>query len=71
MKFLSWLYSSIIKNHKTTFTSIITAFFLFIVFDPQDFTKFPILIPLAKYVAAGGLVSFGISARDSKPGDSK
>lgn len=50
------------KSWKTTVSAVLTAFFLFVLFDPQWFPAW--LVSLSKFGAAGGLVSFGISAKD-------
>ena len=51
------------KNWKTTVFSIITAFFGFVLFDPQWFP--PIIVSVAKFGAAGGLLGLGLSAKDN------
>ncbi len=53
------------KSYKTTIFAIITAAFGFILFAPEYFQSVPWLIDLAKFGAAGGLVAFGLSAKDN------
>jgi len=52
-------------NWKTTTASIVTAVFSFVIFSPDLFTGAPWLIQLAKFGAAGGLIAFGIFAKDN------
>jgi hypothetical protein len=52
------------KDWKTTVTAGITAFFGFVLASPETFTPWPVLVEVAKYAAAGGLVAFGIVAGD-------
>jgi len=47
---------------KTTVLGILTAFFAFVVFDPQYFPLW--LLSLAKFAAAGGLAGLGLVAKD-------
>jgi hypothetical protein len=53
----------VMKNWKTFLFACITAFFAFVLFDPQWFP--PIIISIAKFGAAGGLVGLGLFAKDS------
>jgi len=34
--------------------------------SPEFFAHWPVLIAVAKYAAQGGLVAFGVSAKDKK-----
>lgn len=52
-------------NWKTTVIGIITAAAGFILFSPEFFQQWPILISLAKYVTIGGFAAFGLAAKDS------
>lgn len=52
----------IIRNWKTSAVGLVTAFFAFVVFDPQWFP--PIIVSMAKFVAAGGLAALGIVSKD-------
>jgi hypothetical protein len=52
-------------NWKTTAAAIFTALFAFIVFSPDTFAGLPWLVNLAKFATAGGLMAFGILAKDS------
>ncbi len=52
------------RNWKTTASALFTAFFLFVLFAPEHFAAWPWLISLAKFAAAGGLVTFGVLAKD-------
>jgi|WetSurMetagenome_2_1015567.scaffolds.fasta_scaffold316425_3 hypothetical protein len=50
------------KNWKTFLCACITAFFAFVLFDPQWFS--PLIVSVAKFGAAGGLVAFGLFSKD-------
>ncbi len=52
------------KNWKTTLFALITAVFGFVMFSPELFEAMPWLIAIAKYIAAGGLIGLGLSAKD-------
>lgn len=54
------------RDWKTTITAAFTALFAFIVFSPDLFSRWPFLIELAKFAAAGGLLAFGVAAKDSQ-----
>ena len=49
---------------KTTTAAAASAFFGFVLFTPESFVAYPWLIALSKYAFLGGLVAFGISAKD-------
>jgi hypothetical protein len=51
------------KNWKTTLFACLTAFFAFVLFDPQWFH--PVLVSIAKFGAAGGLVGLGLFSKDN------
>ncbi len=49
-------------NWKTTFSAILSALAGFVLFSPQLFP--PWALDVAKYIMLGGLVAFGVSAKD-------
>jgi hypothetical protein len=51
-------------NWKTSGSALITAFFGFVIFSPDLFSGVPWLVALARYGAAGGLISMGLFAKD-------
>ena len=52
------------RSWRTTTSAVITAFFGYVLMFPQDFLFAPWLVNVAKFGALGGLVAFGISAKD-------
>jgi hypothetical protein len=60
MDFTSW---------KTTLTAAITAVAGFVLFSPELFADYPIVVQLSKYIGAGGMIAFGIVSRDNKVSD--
>jgi hypothetical protein len=50
------------KNWKTFVSALITAFFGFVLFSPGYFA--PWLVDVAKFATAGGLLAFGLFAKD-------
>jgi hypothetical protein len=50
------------SDWKTTVAGIASAVFAFVVFAPEHFQQWPILIDLAKFAAAGGIAVLGITA---------
>ena len=54
---------------KTTVTAAITAVAGFVMFSPELFSDYPIVVQLAKYIGAGGMIAFGIVSRDNKVSD--
>jgi hypothetical protein len=50
------------KSWKSSLAALITAFFCFVLFDPQWFPA--IIISVAKFGAAGGLIGMGLFAKD-------
>ena len=50
------------KNWKTTATGIISALASFVLFSPQWFP--PLAIDISKFILTGGLLAFGLSAKD-------
>jgi len=56
-----------VKHYKTTLTAAVTAFFGFVLVEPELFDAVPWLAAVAKYAAAGGLVAFGVVSADKKP----
>ncbi len=60
MDFTSW---------KTTLTAAITAVAGFVLFSPELFDAYPVVVQLAKYIGAGGMIAFGIVSRDNKVSD--
>lgn len=54
-------------NHwRTTAAGIVTAAAGFVVFSPEMFAHWPLLVALAKYAAIGGFAAMGIAGADSK-----
>jgi hypothetical protein len=51
---------SMLASWQPTAAAIITAFFGFVLFSPDLFAGVPWLIAVAKYGAAGGLVTLGL-----------
>lgn len=59
------LKNSIAKNWKTTSASILTAFFLFVASNPNKFGgNDSWLVSVAQFAQYGGLMAFGITAKD-------
>lgn len=52
-------------NWKTTVSGVLSAFFAFIVFDPELFKSLPWLVALSKFALTGGLAVLGMTAKDS------
>jgi len=52
------------KDWKTSFFGLISAFFMFVLYAPQYFPA--ILHDLAAFAVAGGLLGLGISAGDRR-----
>jgi hypothetical protein len=50
------------KNWKTTCSALIVVICGFVLFDPQYFPA--IVVSISKYVALGGIASFGVSCKD-------
>jgi hypothetical protein len=50
------------KNWKTSLSAVVTAFFMFVLFDPQWFPLW--MISIAKFASIGGLISMGINSKD-------
>jgi hypothetical protein len=50
------------RHWHTTVSGIVSAMFAFVVFAPEHFQQWPILIDLAKFAAAGGIAVLGITA---------
>lgn len=53
---------NLFANWKTTLSSLLSAFFGFVYFDPSLFPHW--LVSLSKYVFVGGLAAVGILAKD-------
>jgi hypothetical protein len=53
-------------NWRTSVASFATAALGFVAMSPEFFAHWPLLIAIAKYAALGGLVAFGISAKDTR-----
>lgn len=51
-----------VKDWKTTIPAAISAVAFFVLFAPEHFSRWPVVIDFAKYVAAGGLLFFGVNA---------
>ena len=52
-------------NWKTSVAGVLTAFFAFVMFSPEDFAQWPWVMHLAKFATIGGLASVGLLAKDS------
>ncbi len=57
------------KSWKTTACAAITAAAGFVLFSPDLFKEYPVVVELSKYIGAGGMVAFGIVSRDNKVSD--
>lgn len=53
------------KSWKSTIAGLVTAAAGFVLFSPEHFRQWPILIDLAKYVMLGGLAALGIVVKDA------
>ena len=53
------------KNWKTSACGIATALAGFVLFSPQLFARWPWVSEVAKYIMAGGMAGFGLTAKDS------
>lgn len=49
---------------RTSALGILAAFFLFVAFSPEDFSRFPVIVHLAKFAAVGGLAALGLQVPD-------
>jgi len=54
---------ALLANWQPTAASMVTAFFGFVMLYPKWFTSVPWLVDVAGYAALGGLVAFGITAK--------
>lgn len=52
------------KNWRTSIAGVAAAGFGFVAFSPELFAHYPWLIALAKYAAAGGMLTMGFAAKD-------
>lgn len=52
------------RNWKTTAFGLATAFFAWVVFDPELFRSAPWIISLSKFAMVGGLAGLGLAAKD-------
>lgn len=52
------------RSWKTTLSAVMTVLAGFVLFSPNTFKEWPIVIEVAKYIAAGGVLSLGISSKD-------
>ena len=59
------------RNWKTTAAGVIASASAFVVFSPELFTHWPLVVALAKFAAAGGLATLGIVGSDAKKGGSQ
>ncbi len=50
------------STYHSTIGAFVLTFFGFILFAPEHFAKWPVLVDLAKYGAAGGLAALGVGA---------
>lgn len=48
---------------------IVAAVAGFVLFSPDLFAHWPMLLAIAKYIMAGGVAALGISARDARDAD--
>lgn len=53
-------------NWRTSTAAITAAMLGFVGMSPEFFAHWPLLIAIAKYASLGGLVAFGITAKDTK-----
>jgi hypothetical protein len=51
-------------NWKHNAVLILTCLFGFVVFSPETFQRFPVLIAIAKFAMAGGLAKIGIDSHN-------
>ena len=56
MKLLSW---------KTTACGLVMALAGFVMFSPETFAAWPVVLALAKYTLLGGFAALGIASKDS------
>lgn len=50
------------STYHSTIGGIVATFFGFVLFAPEHFQQWPVLVDLAKYGAAGGLAAIGFGA---------
>lgn len=53
-------------NWRTSASALAAAALGFVAMSPEFFAHWPLLIAVAKYAALGGLVAFGVSAKDTR-----
>ncbi len=53
------------KNWKTSVSGIVTVAAGFVLFSPETFAHYPVVVQLAKYIGAGGLLALGFSGKDA------
>jgi hypothetical protein len=53
------------KNAKTTICAIVAAAAGFVMFSPDLFAHYPVVLAVAKYIMVGGLAGLGLAAKDS------
>ena len=53
-------------NWRTSASAVMAAMLGFVAMSPEFFAHWPVLIAVAKYASLGGLVAFGVSAKDKK-----
>ncbi len=53
------------KNWKTSLSGIVTVAAGFVLFSPETFAHYPVVVQLAKYIGAGGLLALGFSGKDA------
>ena len=52
------------RSWKTTISAVVTVLAGFVLFSPETFKTWPVVIEIAKYIAAGGVLALGISSKD-------
>jgi cytochrome b subunit of formate dehydrogenase len=53
-----------VVNWKTTVSGLITAAAGFVIFFPEYFARWPLVLATAKYITVGGLAALGILGKD-------
>lgn len=53
---------SALSTYHSTIGGIVLTFFGFVIYAPEHFNKWPVILDIANYGAAGGLAAIGIGA---------
>ena len=53
------------KNWKTSLAGVVAALAGFVVFSPDTFVHYPVVVQLAKYFMVGGFAALGFASKDS------